>query len=177
MKKAIMALATTILISTSAMAQNENGQRPQRNFDKTEMVKRQTERMVSEYGLDKNQAEKLLQLNTSYADKMPRMGGQRGGRRGGPRPEAGQRNRTDGNTGATQQANPNQQQRERPSKEQMEARMKEMKANQEAYNGELKKIMTDEQYAKYEANMKQRMQRPQGGRGGQRGQRGQRNGD
>ena len=178
MKRITMALAATIMMSTAALAQNAQGNQPERRFDKTEMVKRQTERMVSEYGLNKEQADKLLQLNTSYADKLPRMRGQRGGRRGGPRPEAGQRNRPDGNTGATQQANPDQQQRQRPSREQMEERMKEMRANMEAYNGELKQIMTDEQFAKYEANMKQRqerMQRPQGNRGGQRG--GQRNRD
>ena len=37
--------------------------------------------------------------------------------------------------------------------------MKEMKANREAYNGELKKIMTTDQFAKYEAAEKQRMER------------------
>jgi hypothetical protein len=51
------------------------------------------------------------------------------------------------------------QQAQRPSREQMEARMKEMRANREAYNAELKKIMTEEQFSKYEAAEKQRMER------------------
>ena len=51
-----------------------------------------------------------------------------------------------------------------------------MRANQEAYNGELKKIMTEEQFAKYQENSQRRPQfgGGQGGRqgGGQRGFRG-----
>ena len=139
-------------------------------MDRTEMVKNQTDRMVKEYGLNDEQAAKLLELNTSFADKMPRMrGGQRpgGGQRGGMR----QRN-TDGNTGATAQG----ERQGRPSREEMEARMKEMRANQDAYQGELKKIMTEEQFAKYQEDIQRRTQfgGGQGVRqgGGQRGFRG-----
>lgn len=164
MKKSFLAIIATVTISTSAMAQSENGNAQQgRRMDKTEMVKRQTERMVSQYGLNETQAVKLQELNTTFADKMPRM---RGGRRpNGQRGEGMQRQRnTDGNTGATTQG----ERPERPSKEQMEARLKEMKANQEAYETELKKIMTEEQFAKYQEDSKKRWQ--QGGRrGGPRG--------
>lgn len=171
MKKSILAIIATVTLSTSAMAQSENGNAPQRpQMDRTEMVKNQTDRMVKEYGLNDEQAAKLLELNTSFADKMPRMrGGQRpgGGQRGGMR----QRN-TDGNTGATAQG----ERQGRPSREEMEARMKEMRANQEAYQGELKKIMTEEQFAKYQEDSQRRPQfgGGQGGRqgGGQRGFRG-----
>ena len=52
MKKSILAIIATVTLSTSAMAQSENGNAPQRpQMDRTEMVKNQTDRMVKEYGL------------------------------------------------------------------------------------------------------------------------------
>ncbi len=151
------------MMATTAMAQDNQGPRPERKIDKAEMVKMRTERMAKEYGLDASQQEKLLVLNTEYADKMPMRGqrGPRGGRPGGPRPE-----KVDGTTGATPQNNAQMEKPESPSREQMEARRNEMRANREAYNGELKKILTPEQFAKYEAAEKQRMER--GHRGGPR---------
>lgn len=157
MKKVMLTMVAVLMMSATAMAQDNNGPRQRRHMDKAEMVKMQTERMVKDYGLDEAQQAKLLELNTQFAGKL-QMGGPRGprGPRGG---QGGQRGgqRVDGQTGATQQANG--QQGERPNREQMEARMKEMKANREAYNGELKKIMTTDQFAKYEAAEKQRMER------------------
>lgn len=155
-----MAIAAMMVISTASMAQdnNEKKQAP-RKMDRTEMVKHRTDRMVKEYGLDEAQAQKLLELNTAYADKMPRMGGPRPG---GPRPQ-GQpdaKQKVDGTTGATAQ-----QPAERPSREQMEARRAEMMKNTEAYQAELKKILTDEQYNKFIENQKNRQQRPRDGRG------------
>lgn len=52
-----------------------------------------------------------------------------------------------------------------------EARREEMKKNQEAMNAELKKILTAEQYTKYEEILKKQQQRqrqggPRGGQGG-----------
>lgn len=160
MKKMMMAIAAMMVISTASMAQdnNEKKQAP-RKMDRTEMVKHRTDRMVKEYGLDEAQAQKLLELNTAYADKMPRMGGPRPG---GPRPQ-GQpdaKQKVDGTTGATAQ-----QPAERPSREQMEARRAEMMKNTEAYQAELKKILTDEQYNKFIENQKNRQQRPRDGRG------------
>ena len=160
MKKMMMALAAMMIVSTASMAQDNNEKKqPPRKMDKTEMVKHRTDRMVKEYGLDEAQAKKLLELNTTYADKMPRMGGQRPH---GPRPQGksdGQQ-KVDGSTGATAQ-----QPAERPSKEQMEARRAEMKKNAEEYNAELKKILTEEQYQKFTEAQKNRQQRPHNGGG------------
>ena len=65
-------IATMTLSATAAMAQDENaGQRPQ--FDRNEMVKHQTEQIVKQYGLNEEQAAKLLDLNTRYAEKMMPM--------------------------------------------------------------------------------------------------------
>ena len=50
-----------------------------------------------------------------------------------------------------------------------EARREEMKKNQEAMNAELKKILTAEQYTKYEEMLKKQRQRQGGPRGGQGG--------
>lgn len=49
--------------------------------------------------------------------------------------------------------------RQRPSQEEMDKRFKEMKANQDAYNAEVKKIMTDAQYKQFTENQ-QRHGRP-----------------
>ena len=155
----MLAIAAMMIVSTASMAQDNNEKKQPRKMDKTEMVKHRTDRMVKEYGLDEAQAKKLLELNTTYADKMPRMGGHRPG---GPRPQGkpdGEK-KVDGSTGATAQ-----QPAERPSKEQMEARRAEMKKNAEAYNAELKKILTDEQYQKFTENQKNRPQRPHQGGG------------
>lgn len=147
MKKLMMTMVAALMLTATAMAQENNGRREGRNFDPAEMAKSQTERMVQEYGLNEAQQAKLLELNTQYAGKM-RMGG-RGGQRGGQR--------FGGPQGGNQQGG--MQQGERPSREQMEARMKEMQANREAYNAELKKILTEEQFSKYEEAEKQRMER------------------
>lgn len=154
MKKIILTMVAAAMIATNAMAQEQQGQRPERKMDKTEMAKMRTERMVKELGLDATQQERLLALNMEFSEKMP-MRGPRSNRPAGPRPEK----KVDATTGATAQQQPKMEQRERPSKEQMEARHKEMEANREAYNGELKKILTPEQFAKYEEAQKNRMRR------------------
>lgn len=155
MKKMMMAMVAVLMMTAAAQAQDDNRQRPPRKMDKQEMAKMKTERMTQELSLTTDQQAKLLDLNTKYADKLPMRGprGPRGGHHGGPRPEK----KVDGQTGATPQQG-QMEKRERPSKEQMEARRKEMRANREAYNGELKTILTPEQYEKYEAAEKQRME-------------------
>lgn len=168
MKRVVFTMMAALMISASAAAQgNENGGKHPR-FDRAEMVKHQTERMVKEYGLSEAQGEKLLALNEKYAGKI-RMGGFGGPRVGqdGERPER----RIDGQSGASPQQNQSQtEKRERPTREQMEARMKEVQANREAYRAELREIMSDEQYSLYELNEKKRMERgPRNGREG-RGQ-------
>ena len=168
MKRIVLTMMAALMISASAVAQgNENGgNRPQ--FDRAEMVKNQTERMVKEYGLSEAQGEKLLALNEKYAGKirMGGFGGPRGPRGGqnGARPER----RVDGQSGASPQQNQAQpENRERPTREQIEARMKEMQANREAYNTELREIMSEEQYSRFEADQKRRMERgPRNGRDG-----------
>jgi len=153
MKKLFIAFVLTMLFSIVGMAQGQRGQRQEKMMDKGEMIKHRTERMVKTYGLDEAQAQKLLELNTAFADKLQRPRGPR------PDRDAGSREQVDGMTGAT--AKPEGQ---RPSREEMEVRMKKMRENMEAYNAELQKIFTTEQYAKYQEDMKK--SRPVGRRGG-----------
>ena len=73
-----------LMVSTMSFAQQQNANRPRRHFDKTEMIKMRTERMVKELNLNSAQADSLLVLNTEYADVMGTI---RPGRP--PRPTAG----------------------------------------------------------------------------------------
>ena len=85
MKRIVMMMAAAVLMGTAAMAQDNNGQRPQ--FDRTEMIKQRTDQMVEKYKLNETQAKQLLELNTKNADAMgPMMGMGRMG--GGPSPSS-----------------------------------------------------------------------------------------
>ena len=89
MKKVFLALVAMITV-TAAQAQGDNRpQRGDRQVDRTEMIKQRTDNTVQKYGLNEDQAAKLLALNTKYADKIG-FGGMRGGARGDrPRPNFG----------------------------------------------------------------------------------------
>ena len=92
MKKAMMAIVAAVMMSASALAQDAQQQRPQPRMDRGEAAKQRTEQMVKDYALSEEQAQKLLDLNTEYAEKIPMMMG-RGPRGGQPgqRPVAGER--------------------------------------------------------------------------------------
>ena len=162
MKKMILALVA-VMTMTAAQAQGDNKQgKGERKFDKTEMIKKRTDDAVKKYGLSEEQAAKLLQLNTKYADKMGPGRGGRGGRGMRPRPDF----------------NGNQQQGQRPElteemKQKMESMRKEQQETMAQYDAELQTIMSADQFKAYKADAEKRMR--EGGRrgGGQRG--GQRN--
>lgn len=165
MKKMVLAIVAMMSI-TAAMAQGNN--RPQRNgnqqMDRTEMIKQRTDNAVQKYGLNSEQAAKLLELNTKYADTMgPGMG--MGGRRGGF--QQGQRPNFGGGQGGFQQG-----QRPEMTEEmraQMEKMRKEREESQKKYDEELQTIMTPDQYKAYKADQEE-MRRNFGNRrgGGQR---------
>ena len=165
MKKVILALVA-VMTMTSIQAQENNrparGER--RQVDRTEMLKRRTDETVKKYGLNEEQAAKLLELNTKYADKMGQgMGAPRGGRRGaGPG--------FNGNRGG------NRQQGQRPElteeqKQNMEKQRQERQEAMKQYADELQTIMTPDQYKAYKADAEKRG--PQGNNrrgGGSRGE-------
>lgn len=152
MKKMIVTMMAAMLMSTTAMAQEtQTEQRQHRKFDKTEMIKHRTDETVSRYKLDDKQAKKLLELNTKYADKIgPR--GPRHGRHGAGRPSMP----------------PKEIKGERPEPPKdngkMQERRKEMEANMKAYDAELKKIMTEDQYKSYQADQKKMREKRRGPR-------------
>ena len=164
MKRTILAIAAAMMMSASIMAQDNNEQqREPRRTDRTEMLKMRTEQMAKEYGLDEAQQKKLLEVNTQYADKLPMMMmGRRGGGPRGERPQAGQQRpqRPD----SARQGGPRGERGQRP-----QWNREEMQKNMEAYNAELKTIMTEEQYAAYKKDNENR--RAQMRRGGDRPQR------
>ena len=85
MKKIFLTLAAAVLLSASAIAQDDNRRQQRPRMDRTEMLKMRTEQTAKQYNLDETQTTKLLELNTKYADTMFRgMGqmGQRGDRNG-----------------------------------------------------------------------------------------------
>ena len=67
MKKMILTLVAVIAISSTALAQDQQGPRPERKFSKTEMAKHRTDEMAKEYKLSDKQAKQLQALNEKYA--------------------------------------------------------------------------------------------------------------
>ena len=176
MKRIVLIMTAAVLMGTTAMAQGNNGQRPQ--FDRTEMIKQRTDAMVEKYKLNADQAKQLLELNTKNAETMGpgmgmgRMGGGRpggmGGRRGGG--QAGQ-----GGQGAPQMGGGGFQMTEE-QRAQFEQMRKQREENQKKYDAELEKILTPEQFKSYQKDMEeQRAQRGRRGMGGPGGGFGGRN--
>lgn len=159
MKKILATLVMAVLMASMAFAQSEN-QEQRRRPDPAQMAQRMTEMMAKHYGLNDTQKASLLELNKKYAGKMPMMRRPRGGR---PGMHAGRPGEMRGDSIQRQRPSNGQfEQRQRPSKEEFEQRAKEMKANIDAYNAELKGIMTDDQYKQYTDDVqKHAQQRPQ----------------
>lgn len=140
MKQIIMTLAAALFISSTALAQEKNDNRKQ------EMIKHRTERTVKEYNLNDKQAKQLLELNTKYADMMRPMH-----RHGGP-----------GHHGMRGQ-------RPEPPKGDMKEMHEKMEKGMKAYDEELQKILTPEQYKNYKSDMEKRRKEGPRGPHGQRG--------
>lgn len=165
MKQKIFTVLAVLSLGLSAAAQEALPQQPQVEAEKQhqceqqcaakDRARKQTDRMVEEYQLNKKQAAALLELNEKYATKFPQP------RPGGPR-RGMKKPQTDGTTGATAQA-------PAPDQKPAEAHQGHPKGHKggpkgvrmspekerkirEAYDAELKKILTKKQFAKYEAN-------------------------
>jgi Spy/CpxP family protein refolding chaperone len=167
MKRIVLIMTAAVLMGTTAMAQGNNGQRPQ--FDRTEMIKQRTDAMVEKYKLDADQAKKLLELNTKNAETMgPGMGMGRmgGGRRGGMGGRRGGGQAGPGGQGAPQMGGGGFQMTEE-QRAQFEEMRKQREENQKKYDAELEKILTPEQFKSYQKDMEeQRAQRGRRGMGG-----------
>ncbi len=189
MKKIALAFIALMMTSASMMAQNNEPVTPGNmppQVDPAQMIEQYTQQMTSQYGLNDDQARQLLQLNKDFAERLPMMmmpprGGRDGqrpdslrGRRGG-RPQGGPR------MGGQRPQRPDSMRHGGPGRGQMGQRpmidRQQMQQNMEAYQQQLERIMTEEQFNRYKQDQQQRMQRfMRGGqRGGQRGNRPDRN--
>lgn len=150
MKKGIIAIVVMVMMSTTAMAQTDEGDKKGRKFDSTELVTKRTEDIAKKYGLDETQKAQLLELNKKYAKNMRPM-------RPMP-PRRGDKMERPDEFGKDSVNRP------KPTDEQkaeMDERRKQMEDEMTEYNKELQKIMTDSQYKSYQADMQKRMlQRP-----------------
>ncbi len=130
MKKLGLLLLSVFVFAAVTMAQD----RGPRNFDPKEMAKRQTDELTKALDLNKDQAAKVLELNTKVGEKMSSM-------REEMRDGGGDR----------------------------EAMREKMTKIREEQKVEMKKILTEAQYKKYEKYLEERhAQRGQGRPGGQR---------
>ncbi len=164
MKKMILAIAAALMMSVTMTAQETTSEnKPEmKRPDMTEMIKHRTDETVKKYGLNEEQAAKLLELNTKYSNTM-------GPRRGGPRPDGMRR----GGRGMrpdsmrTPRPRPEGEIKEAPAERDgrpgMRGDREGFRKQMEEYNTELQKIMTEEQYKAYREDMEKRMQ--QGPRG------------
>jgi len=163
MKKMMMIAVMAVALSLNANAQQQNPQMGQR-MDRTEMIKMRTEAMAKEYGLDEAQQQKLLELNKQFPEAMPRMGmrgGQRpgmgnrpGGPQGRPQGENGQRPRRMGQGGGQ----PGQGFGQRGGGPRGGFRMPDPET-MEKYNKQLKEIMGEEKFNKYQADQEEARKR------------------
>ena len=164
MKKMLFTMAAAFMMSAAAFAQgNGGGQRPQ--MDREQMIKMRTDRTVEQYKLNAEQAKQLLELNTKYADTMPGFGS-RGRGQGGPRMR-GQGGGFGQGGGQMPELTPEQQ-------AQRDEMRKQREESTKAYNAELEKILTPEQYKQYQEDQQNRGRRGGGQRSGQRPPRGPR---
>jgi Spy/CpxP family protein refolding chaperone len=157
MKQMMMTLLAAVMVSTAAVAQDKDSNKPSEdNNRKQEMVKHRTDQIVKDYQLSDKQAKQLLELNTKYADKMrprhPRHHGPHGMKGERPEPPKGEMKgeRPEPPKGEMKGELP-----EPPKGDRMERR-KEMEETMKAYEAELQKIMTPDQFTRYQADMKAR---------------------
>lgn len=133
MKRMVYVAAIMLLMSSAIMAQEETKQDQRPKFDRMELIQKRTDDVVKRYGLNEEQAQQLLSLNTKYAENMRGPRGQRPqGRRG------------------EQDENGNRSMRPRQGRPQGGDNMK-------AYDEELQKILTPDQYKAYSEDRANRM--------------------
>ena len=157
MKKMIMALVAALTITLAASAQDDRSDNKQprperkemRRMDPQQMAAMRTERAVERYGLNEQQAAQLLELNKQYAGKMMPQRGPRGQR---PDSVGGKRPMKSAQMGDNAQ---------RPERNGQRPQMRgngprDFGKQMEAYDAEIKKIFTDEQYKKYKADQEER---------------------
>lgn len=147
MKKLVLTMIAMVTMSISTMAQDTAQVR--RQFNPEQMAKMRTDAVVKKYGLNEEQAKKLLDLNTRFAGKIRPMGPMGGQRRGGQRMQGDRPQRMNPDSLRAQGQRRGQGQRGGGFNRE------EMQKNMEDYNNELKAILTPEQYEAYQKDEQQ----------------------
>lgn len=138
MKKILMILMLVVLTGGMAMAQNSR--RSNKRLDPKERAERMTERMAKEYSLTDAQKKQLYEANLAMTQKMGDMPMDR-------RPDVQTDSKQDKVKRADKKQMTDAERKEMKAK--MEKKHAEMKQAREAYDVQLKKIMTKEQYEAY----------------------------
>ncbi|UKK50289.1 DUF4890 domain-containing protein [Prevotella sp. E13-17] len=139
MKKIVLALVALMTISMSVAAQDSTRVKPNRKqINPTEMINQRTKKMAETYGLNEEQTARLKELNTKFAKNMRGEHGMRGGNRGF-------------------QHNGGQHKGQHFSQANRDSLRQAMRKNQEAYEAELKTILTEKQFKAYTEDMKKMM--------------------
>ena len=158
MKKTLLVITAALLLCVSAFAQWENRGQGFQRPDEATLIKMRTDWMVRELGLNETQAEKLLELNQKYPNALrPGQGGPGMGRARRERPEEANVGQ-EGNE--TEKATGKEARKARKAKKDKEAegQVDEMQAAREAYENELKEILTEDQFKTWKENMNRRQQ-------------------
>lgn len=153
MKKIVLTLVAVMAMGMSAVAQDSlQTKRERKQFNPMEMVNHRTDRMVKAYGLNEEQATRLKALNLKYAETM--------------RPQHGMHDRKNGNGMPGRKGFRPDMNGKRPQQPAMNDSVRQaMRKNFEAYDAELKSIMTEEQFKSYTADREKMMNRgPRGPR-------------
>ena len=124
MKRFYLLLASFVLVCGMAMAQPQGEPGGQgRAFDPSKMAEMRTEQMTKELSLNDMQKAAVLSLNKEFFSNMQVQGAK-------VRPEGS----------------------EKPDRAEMRKMFKQMQAMRADFNGRLQKILTPEQYQKYQKN-------------------------
>lgn len=148
MKKVLILLAAAVISSGVALAQN-----PDKGNKLEEKAQHRTERMAKKYGLNAEQQAKLLELNLTSARRPAKHPHQHGpqGFQPGQRPEGA----PEMAPGQRPPMPPQGFQPGMPGPRFDESQMKDdLKAQQKAYDKEIKKIFTKEQFKAYKKDRK-----------------------
>ncbi len=160
MKKTVLAIAATMLMSASAMAQDDTqARRDRREFNPEQMIQKRTDDMVKTYGLNEEQAAKVLELNKKRSEQMRSMRQHRGQQM---RPEGRQPMKKDSLNEGQRPQRMERDGMKRPDRPRMEKGARdngrlEMRKQMEEYDNALKEIMTEEQFKAYKSDQEKRM--------------------
>jgi len=171
MKTSIITMAAALLLSMSAMAQEnqQDGQQGRRQFNAEEFAQQRTEATAKKYGLNEEQTAKLLVLNKKYIGNMRRGFGGQGRGRGMGRNQ-GTKDSVDAATAATSRRHTlNATDSIRNNRGARQGRGQSAgRGFMAEYDAELKTIMTEEQYNAYQADREKTGQHRGGRNGGRR---------